>query len=485
MDGLVAKLSSLAGPARRIAGVTGIILLLLLVTVGVTIWRYERAVDSSRDTEHHATSLAAVAEAYDALQDRTRLVLRNAPRTVASPASVTQRLRTRFRRAVQQARLSDAHDAEASRLVRRVLHEESLLSAFEDRRIFVNRRATEADVRAFNSQLTKLDGVLTSLQAGAVGAVEASAASAHDIAWQARIVAIAAVTLTALLIIGLAVYMIRLIGRLLDRIRSTVSALNESVLEMRSGAQEAAVATSQQSAGISEAAATVEQLTATASSIAANTQTSSSAARQTAETMEEMQQQVAGIAERSLALGRGSQEIGEILHLINEIAEQTNLLALNAAIEAARAGEAGRGFAVVASEVRKLAERSVRSTESIREIVASVQDKTNATILATERGTRQAGEVADLMRSTGDELQESAVATEQQKQAAEQVSIAMTEIRSAAEHLATEQDARLARNERVERLAEDLQRTLDEHGLASANGRGRPLGDGRAARVEP
>ncbi len=73
--------------------------------------------------------------------------------------------------------------------------------------------------------------------------------------------------------------------------------------------------------------------------------------------------------ERSLSLGERAQEIGEILELINEIAEQTNLLALNAAIEAARAGEAGRGFAVVASEVRKLAERSIKSTESIRQII--------------------------------------------------------------------------------------------------------------------
>jgi methyl-accepting chemotaxis protein len=244
---------------------------------------------------------------------------------------------------------------------------------------------------------------------------------------------------------------------------------------MRAAAGEAASATSEQSAAIAEAASTIEQLNATASSIADNTRAGSTAAEQTGDTMRDMQEQVGAISERSLSLGERSQKIGEVVELINEIAEQTNLLALNAAIEAARAGEAGRGFAVVASEVRKLAERSIRSTESIREIIAAVQDETNATIMATEQGTKQAREVGELMRSTVDVLDESLRATDQQKEAAEQVSGAMVEIRTAAEQLAAEQQERAATAGHVDALVHELEHKLVE--LTALAGDGAPDGE--------
>jgi methyl-accepting chemotaxis protein len=183
-----------------------------------------------------------------------------------------------------------------------------------------------------------------------------------------------------------------------------------------------------------------------------------------------MQEQVEEISQRSLTLGERSQKIGEVLGLINEIAAQTNLLALNAAIEAARAGEAGRGFAVVATEVRKLAERSIRSTDSIREIITAVQDETNATIMATEQGANQAREVGELMRSTADVLDESIRATDQQREAASQVSSAMSEIRTAAEQFAAEQQARAASAADVERLVGSLEKVLSDHGVALTNG---------------
>jgi methyl-accepting chemotaxis protein len=178
--------------------------------------------------------------------------------------------------------------------------------------------------------------------------------------------------------------------------------------------------------------------------------------------MREMQDQVQTISERSLALGERSQKIGEVLALITDIGQQTNLLALNAAIEAARAGEAGKGFAVVAAEVRKLAERSIQSTDEIREIVVATQDETNATILATEQGAKRAREVGELMGSTSDVLDESLRATQQQSEAADQVAQAMVQIRSAAEQLAAEQQQRTIAAQSVTDAVDDLFHRLDD-----------------------
>lgn len=129
-------------------------------------------------------------------------------------------------------------------------------------------------------------------------------------------------------------------------------------------------------------------------------------ARSTIQGMDTIREHIQETAKRMKRLGESSQEVGDIVALINDIADQTNILALNAAIQASAAGEAGRGFAVVADEVQRLAERSGNATKRIEALVKTIQADTNEAIISMEKSTSEVVNGAGLAEKAGEALEE-------------------------------------------------------------------------------
>ncbi len=167
------------------------------------------------------------------------------------------------------------------------------------------------------------------------------------------------------------------------------------------------------SAAINEMAMSIDQVSANAEESAAvaerSVQIASNGAdvvNRSIEGMDIIREQIQETSKRIKRLGESSQEIGNIVALINDIADQTNILALNAAIQASMAGEAGRGFAVVADEVQRLAERSASATKQIETLVKTIQTDTNEAVISMEQTTSEVVRGANLSKDAGVALDE-------------------------------------------------------------------------------
>jgi len=281
---------------------------------------------------------------------------------------------------------------------------------------------------------------------------------------------------------GLAIVLGLAFGALLTR--SITRQLRESVAQLSSSSAEILATTTQVASGSVETATAVSETTATVEEVKQTAQVASQKAKYVSESaqkasqvsqagrksvegtiqgMNRIQEQMGSIAESIVRLSEQSQAIGEIIATVNDLAEQSNLLAVNAAIEAARVGEQGKGFAVVAQEVKSLAEQSKQATAQVRTILTDIQKATSVAVLATEQGgkaveagVKQSGEAGESIRVLAEAITEAAQAATQIAASSQQQMVGMDQVALAMDNIKQASNQNVAGTKQAEVAAQNL-----------------------------
>ena len=284
------------------------------------------------------------------------------------------------------------------------------------------------------------------------------------------------------------------LSEIILQVKEAILKISTACNQILASSEEQASGASEQAASVGETTASIEELSTTAGQISENSdiqvgmaestqqnaEESAKAMAEAAEMMETIQQQTEKGAEKIMSLGEKSQQIGKVLGIINEVAAETKMLSLNAAIEASKAGEAGRGFSVVASEIRKLAENVVKSTGTIEDIAREIQTAANASVMAAEENVKvvKAGsekltrvgaamqEIVGMAEQTTDSAKQVSMATGQQKGASEQVVITMRELSDVARQMAAAAGETTQSANTLTQMTENLKQLISRFNLA-------------------
>jgi methyl-accepting chemotaxis protein len=278
--------------------------------------------------------------------------------------------------------------------------------------------------------------------------------------------------------------LLRAFCAMLEGLRKLLREINEGVGVLASSSSEILATTTQVASGAAETATAVSETTATVEEVKQTAQLASQKARNVSDSaqkasqvsqsgrksvedaiqgMNRIQEQMESIAESIMRLSEQSQTIGEIIATVNDLAEQSNLLAVNAAIESAKAGEQGKGFAVVAQEVKSLAEQSKQATTQVRSILSDIQKATSAAVLATEQGykavetgVRQSTETGESIRLLADSINEAAQAATQIAASSQQQMVGMDQVALAMENIKQASMQNVAGTKQAEVAAQGL-----------------------------
>ncbi len=272
--------------------------------------------------------------------------------------------------------------------------------------------------------------------------------------------------------------------RMVENLRSQTVAIQEGVSVLAAAAGEILSSTAQIASAAAETATAVNETTVTVEEVKQTTELSTQKARNVAESaqrsltvsrqgrksvedtvhgMSRIREQMETVAESIVSLSEQSQAIGEIIATVNDLAEQSNLLAVNAAIEAAKAGEHGKGFAVVAQEMRSLAEQSKQATAQVRIILNDIQKATNAAVMATEQGSKaveagekQSVEAGEAILLLSDSIAESASSSAQIAASSQQQMVGMDQVALAMENIKEASTMSVSSSQQTEQSAQNL-----------------------------